>query len=102
MTMALSLLKTLLGKDYILEQKLTDEDLTAYLTLASNSIKRHIGCEEIDDTKYYVDLARIAQLNLLKAGAEGQIEHSENGIDRVYTYPDIEMEVLKNILTILK
>lgn len=102
MTMALSLLKTLLGTAYIAEHKLTDADLNAYLTLASNSIKRYTGCSEVDADKYYVDIARIAQLNLLKAGAEGQIEHSENGIDRVYTYPDIEMEVLKNLLTILK
>lgn len=102
MTNALSLLKILLGTTYISEHNLTDEDLTAYLTLASNSIKRYTGCSEVDADEYYVDIARIAQLNLLKAGAEGQIEHSENGIDRVYTYPDIEMEVLKNLFTIIK
>lgn len=102
MTESLALLKALLKSGYISEHKLSDRDLNAYLTLASNSIKRYTGCEEVDTEKYLVDIARIAQLNILKAGAEGQVGHSENGIVRTYTYPDIEMEVLKNIPTILK
>lgn len=99
---ALDLLKALLRADFISEHELTDDDLNAYLSLASNSIKRYKGCTTLDEDEYYVDIARISQLNILKSGAEGQISHEENGVIRTYSHPEIEYEVLKNIPTTLK
>lgn len=98
----LQLLKIFLTPSYVAEHNLSDELLEAYLELASNSISKWKGSENYDTTLYKNERVKIAQLNILKIGAEGQSSHSENGINRVYSYPDIEMEVLKNIPTILK
>jgi len=102
MVTELELLKTILTNDYITEHNLSDEYLTAYLTLASNSISKWKGSENYDFSKYLYERVEIAKLNILKVGAEGQSSHSENGINRVYSYPDIEIEVLKNIPRIIR
>lgn len=99
---SLAVLKILLTEKYISEKKLTDSYLETYLDLASNSIARHKGVEEIDEDKYIYEICRMAQLNILKVGAEGQRSHIENGIERIYSYPEIEREILKDISTTLK
>jgi hypothetical protein len=98
----LTILKNLLTQEYVTEKNLSDSFLELYLELASNSITKWKGSAKYNKDDYGYERVRLAQLNILKAGAEGQISHSENGITRVYSYPDIEMEVLKTIPTIIK
>lgn len=98
----LALLKTLLTPDYVAQHNLSDEFLTLYLNLASNSITKWKGSENYDKDDYVFERVKIANLNILKIGAEGQSSHEENGIVRVYSDPVIEMEVLKTIPTIIK
>lgn len=79
----------------------TDAVLSTYLTLAAKTIlaKAYPYNPEITDVpaQYEVLQLEIAAFLLNKRGAEGQITHSENGIQRQYEDGDIPKSMLKTI-----
>lgn len=90
---------------------MTDEKdvdtLSAYLYLAAGAILKRrypfsdythdISKNEVPEK--YVDIQlKIAAYLLNKRGAEGQLSHSENGIDRTYESADIPESMLKGIV----
>ena len=81
----------------------TDTDtLAAYLSLAETKILRRLYPfqSEISEmpTQYQENQIDIAAYLLNKRGAEGQISHNENGIDRKYGSADVPEEYFRGIV----
>ena len=77
-----------------------DEVLSTYLLLAGRKvIARAFPYEEVVEVpaKYETVQLEIAAYMLNKRGAEGQTQHSENGITRQYENADIPSSMLKAI-----
>lgn len=77
----------------------TDEVLFAYLKLAGRKIilRAYPYDKTVTEvpTEYDMLQCEIAAYMLNKRGAEGQIQHSENGITRQYENADIPSSMLK-------
>lgn len=79
----------------------TDEVLSTYLKLAGRKIINR--AYPYDDSvtevpvKYDTLQVEIAAYMLNKRGAEGQIQHTENGIQRAYENADIPASMLKPV-----
>lgn len=79
----------------------TDEVLSTYLTLAGSKIiakaypyKTYVT--EVPTQYEYLQL-EIAAYMLNKRGAEGQVTHTENGVQRQYENADVPPSMLKAI-----
>jgi len=79
----------------------TDEVLSTYLTLAGQRIiaKAYPYKNDVTDVpaQYEYLQIEIAAYLLNKRGAEGQVTHSENGIQRQYENADIPASMLRTI-----
>lgn len=80
----------------------TDEVLSTYLKIAERKIlaKAYPYNEDIDEvpSKYQFLQCEVAAYLLNKRGAEGQIQHSENGISRIYENADVPESLLKVVV----
>ena len=97
----LSMLRVLVGEPN--EGDWSDDVLISYLAIAGRKI---IGrAYPYDDTvtevprRYSYLQCEIAQYLLNKRGAEGQISHSENGINRTYESGEIPESMLGEVIT---
>lgn len=91
-------------------ERLTDETeegiLSAYLLLAQGVIIQKAypfgdGTESVP-AKYDTTHVEIAAYMLNKRGAEGEIQHSENGISRIYEDGDIPPTLLRRIVPMVE
>ncbi len=92
----LELLKDLLGSPTV-----SDAVLQFYLDNARDIIC-DIRDSNIVEEKYYNTQIKIAIQLFNKRGAEGQIGHSENGIDRTYKSADISDDLINEITPFCK
>lgn len=96
----LEMLKNLMG-DYA--ERFTDDQLKVYLRLAAVAVMDwRYGMDYEDDrefpSRYDTHQVRIAQFLVQRAGAEGETQHSENGISRSYGNADIPHEYFTGIV----
>ena len=92
----LTTLKELLGNPTV-----SDSLLQFYLDSAKNIIC-DIRNSNVVETKYLTTQIKIAIELYNKRGIEGQIGHSENGIDRTYEKADVSHSLLSEITPIVK
>ena len=87
----------------MLEHMVGEEDrnvLSAYLSMAGDALVDFIFPYEDDKDvpkRYHNVQVELAAYWLDKRGAEGQTEHSENGVRRTYGSADIPDEMLSRI-----
>ena len=80
-----------------------DATLLTYLDLAKEAILtwKYPDIEDVTDMElpamYEGKQVRIAAWMLNKRGAEGEVQHIENGIHRNYKYADVPTELLRDI-----
>ncbi len=80
----------------------TDDVLMAYLTIAGRKIINR--AYPYDDTvtevpaRYGYLQCEIAAYLLNKRGAEGEVSHSENGINRTYENADVPDSMLRDVI----
>lgn len=77
--------------------------LSTYLTLAKEKIMGRLYPYGVPDSaelpsSYDVKVLEIAAFMINKRGAEGEIQHSENGILRSYQIGDVPDELLRDII----
>lgn len=96
--------KIALLKAMIDDQNVSDDVLSAYLTLAGDKIlnrmypfKENYDGLSVPDRYVSVQL-NVAAYMLNKRGAEGQIQHIENGIHRNYGSADIPKEMIEDVV----
>ena len=81
-----------------------DKVVSAYLALAGDIVLRHVYPFKTDlkdlpvPTAYLSHQTRIACYLLNKRGAEGEISHTEGGINRQYENGDIPPSLLNGIV----
>ena len=79
----------------------TDDVLNAYLNIAGKKIiaRRYPYDDTITDVpaRYGYLQCEIATYLLNKRGAEGEVAHSENGINRTYESADVPESMLQDI-----
>lgn len=81
-----------------------DEVLSVYLDLAGDKILNRMYPYKTDYTglevpdRYVSVQLKVSAYGLLKRGAEGQIQHIENGIHRNYGSADIPEEMLREVV----
>lgn len=94
----LTMLKTMVG----ITDNTQDEALNVYLSLAKNKILQRIypydATKDAIPTKYEVLQCEIACYLWNKRGAEGEVVHNENGVNRSYESADIPESMLVNVL----
>lgn len=96
---AMAALRAMLGP----EDDTDDEVLSVYLNIAASKILNRlypyktVQNYDVPD-KYVAVQLNIACYLLNKRGAEGQIQHIENGIHRNYGSSDVPEEMLKEIV----
>lgn len=92
----LSTLKTMIGDSD------TDEVLSVYLNIAGRKIiaKAFPYDSSVIEvpSQYGLLQCEIAAYLLNKRGAEGQLTHNENGIDRTYESADVPLSMLKAVV----
>lgn len=76
---------------------LSDDTLNFYLDNAS-SIICTIRNSNVVESKYLTTQIKIAVEMINKIGAEGQVQHAENGITRTYESSDISRSLLGEII----
>lgn len=92
----LSMLRALLG----VEDEEQDVVLSAYLDMAADAMRDRLfpfssdPIAESIPSRYARLQVEIAQFLYLKAGAEGQVAHSENGVSRSYKSDGIPESLL--------
>lgn len=95
----LKLVKAMVGEND------SDDVLSAYLSLAAEKIlRRAYPYDEYVRTvpdKYTNLQCEIAAYLLNKRGAEGQIGHTENGINRQYENADVPASMLREITPVV-
>ena len=82
---------------------LTDDEITAYLDLSENSIleRRYpYGIPEglVFPVRYDILSCEITVALISKMGAEGEITHTENGINRAYASSFIPSDMLRTVV----
>lgn len=92
----LALLKNIYGNN---EEEVV---LEAYLAIAAEAVLNRLypfdkSKTEVPD-KYALTQVNIAIYLLNKRGAEGELQHNENGIDRTYESGNIPESMLKDII----
>ena len=98
----LSLLRVMVGQPSTSEDW-NDDVLTSYLQIAGEKIIQR--AYPYDDTvtevprRYGVLQCEIALYLLNKRGAEGEISHNENGVNRTYESAAVPESLLKDVIT---
>lgn len=95
-------IKTLLDND----PQATDSLITVFLDFAEQTILNRMYPFGIPDDidlpmRYDTYQMQLAQRYFLRRGAEGEIVHNENGVNRTYESVDDE-DILKNIIQVAK
>lgn len=98
----LSLLRVMVGQPNT-DENWSDEVLNSYLKIAGDKIikRAYPYDDEVYEVprRYGVLQCEIAQYLLNKRGSEGQLGHSENGIDRTYESADVPESMLREVIT---
>lgn len=81
---------------------LTDDEITSYLDTAGRKIVQIVypygnGIESVPD-KYAITQCEVATFLINKRGAEGEVSHGENGINRSYGDADIPASMLRGVV----
>ena len=98
----LSLLRVMSGQPNT-DENWTDNVLISYLKIAGEKIIQR--AYPYDDTvtevprRYGVLQCEIALYLLNKRGAEGEISHNENGVNRTYESASVPESLLKDVIT---
>ena len=98
----LSLLRVMVGQPNT-DENWTDNVLISYLKIAGDKIIKR--AYPYDDTveevprRYGVLQCEIALYLLNKRGAEGEVSHSENGVNRTYENADVPESLLREVIT---
>ena len=81
--------------------QLTDAEVTPFLIVAESIILNKydpFGQTTVLPTKYDILQCRIANFMLVKQGAEGEIQHTENGVTCIYGQSDIPEDLMKQVI----
>lgn len=81
--------------------QLTDAEIAPFLIVATDIIlnKYDPFGQTIElPTKYDILQCRIANFMLVKQGAEGEIQHTENGVTCIYGQADIPEDLMKQVV----
>jgi hypothetical protein len=96
----LILLRTMIGESAS-SPDWTDEMLLSYLTIAGDKILRRAFPYDDSVTevpqKYSVVQCEIAAYLLNKRGAEGELSHSENGVNRTFADADVPDSLMRSV-----
>lgn len=106
-TEKLTTIKTLLSDGGALP---SDEKLTTYITLAKQEILNwmysQVGGvpEDVTDVpvKYEITQIYAVVAGYTHAGAEGEKQHNENGVNRVFNYSDMMDYIHQNVMAIVR
>ena len=106
-TEKLTTIKTLLSDGGALP---SDEKLTTYITLAKQEILNwmysQVGGvpEDVTDVpvKYEITQIYAVVAGYTHAGAEGEKQHNENGVNRVFSYSDMMDYIHQNVMAIVR
>ena len=82
-------------------KELTDAEVTPFLTVAESIILNRydpFGNTEVLPRKYEILQCRITNFMLVKQGAEGEIQHTENGVTCIYGQNDIPSDLMNEIV----
>lgn len=80
---------------------LSDGEVTPYLEIAKSIVLNKydpFGETEEVPTRYEILECRIAVFLLVKQGAEGEIQHTENGVTSIYGQQDVPDELMREIV----
>ena len=97
----LSLLRVMVGKPAT-DESWSDDVLISYLKIAGSKIIER--AYPYDDTvtdvprRYGVLQCEIATYLLNKRGAEGEIVHNENGVNRTYENADVPESLMREVI----
>ena len=81
--------------------ELADAEIAPFLIVATDIILNRYDPygQTIElPTKYDILQCRIANFMLVKQGAEGEIQHTENGVTRIYGQADIPEDLMKQVV----
>lgn len=88
-------------KAMIPDMPLTDEQISAYLDIAADKILQRVypfgGTPDELPTQYDMIQCQLVVRMVARAGGEGEISHTENGITRMYGSVDDE-DILKQLV----
>lgn len=97
----ISMVKVLIGED----DSLTDELVKTYLNIAKGKMLKRLYPYHPDKTElpeqYATDQCELAVRLFLKRGAEGEITHNENSVNRTYGSVD-EEDILSRLTPFAK
>lgn len=87
------------------ETELTEDIVSVYLTKAESAIRNNMfpfGTVEnfVVPEKYEMIQCELACRYILRRGAEGELTHNENGINRTYGSVD-DSDLLKQVLQVI-
>lgn len=92
-------IKLQIGRD---AENVSDEVIGSYLKSALTKVLQRLYPFDIDadilPARYEPRVIEIAVYLFAKRGAEGQLSHSENGVNRTYASADIPDEMLNDIM----
>lgn len=98
-TKKIVLIKKLFGKKAD-GTELTDGEVVPFLDVAESIVLNRydpFGVLHEAPSRYDVVTCRIANFMLVKQGAEGEIQHTENGVTCIYGKADIPDELMREI-----
>jgi hypothetical protein len=81
--------------------ELTDAEIAPFLIVATDIILNRYDPygQTIElPTKYDILQCRIANFMLVKQGAEGEIQHTENGVTCIYGQADIPEDLMRQVV----
>lgn len=81
--------------------ELTDAEVNPFLTVAKSIILTRLdpfGSTSALPSKYDILQCQIANALLVKQGAEGEIQHTENGVTCIYGQADVPDALLRQIV----
>lgn len=92
--------------DILVGETLTSDIANVYLSLADTKILSRLypfgyDADAIVPTEYEMDSIELASRLYLRRGGEGEIQHSENGVARIYKSVDDE-DILSRLVPIAK
>ena len=97
----LSLLRAMVGQPKT-DENWSDDVLISYLKIAGDKIiKRAYPYDDTVDEvprRYGILQCEIAQYLLNKRGAEGEIAHAENGVNRTYENADVPESLMGEVI----
>lgn len=96
----IALVKVLYGKNAD-GNSVADADVAPFLMVAKSIIQNvydPFGNTETLPRKYDILQCRIANFMMVKQGAEGEIQHTENGVTCIYGKDDIPADMLHEIM----